>query len=99
MSRSSLASSRSCPRCVIKYLMSVFRLLGQAAEDFRNRASATADSPSELPGAVFGLGSALGFEGTADGATVDGFGGAQKLSMAKSSQRPIRLCLVCRCSM
>jgi hypothetical protein len=43
MSRSAPAPSRSCPRCVIKYLMSVFRRLGRAAKDFRNRASAGAD--------------------------------------------------------
>ena len=65
--------------------MSVFRRLGRAAKDFRNRASARADSPSELPGAVFSVGSALGFEENGDGATVDAFGSAEKLSVAKSS--------------
>jgi hypothetical protein len=65
--------------------VSVFRFLGRAAEDFRNRASARADSPSELPVALFNVGSAFGFKKNEDGATLDAFGNAQKLSMAKSS--------------
>jgi hypothetical protein len=85
MSHSAPGSSRSGPRCVIKYLMRVFRRVGRAAEDFRNRARARANSPSELPGAVISVGSALGFEETGDGATLDAFGNAQKLSVAKSS--------------
>ena len=62
MTRPAPVSSKSCPRCVIKYRMSVFRLFGRAAEDFRNRANARADSQSEFPGAVFGFGRTLGFE-------------------------------------
>ena len=65
--------------------MRVFRRLGRAAEDFRNRVRAKANSPSELAGAVISGGGALGFNETGDGATLDAFGNAQKLSVAKSS--------------